>query len=134
MPRNHETMRNLEKPELLKYYKRIQENGDRASLLGLADWAKEKFQLQKLPNKQAILKIIHNEPKIQEENNNNYNYQWRKIAWSDFLNLKKYWLNGCEKCMTKIYVLPMDYLKEMLKEKVELNFSNRYLYKFKKRN
>ena len=39
------------------------------SLLELADWAEEKFQLQKLPSKTTMSRIIPNEAKILEEIN-----------------------------------------------------------------
>ena len=42
-------------------------NGDHVSLLELAKWAKEKFQLRKLPRKQTISRIIRSETRILEE-------------------------------------------------------------------
>ena len=66
LPRNH-IMSNLQKLELLRKYKRIEENGDKLRLLDLPDWPKEKLQLQKLSNKQTISRIIHNESKILEK-------------------------------------------------------------------
>ena len=54
MPQNYVTMNNSQKLQLLEEHKRIQENGEQVNLLDLADWAKEKFKLQKLPNKQTI--------------------------------------------------------------------------------
>ena len=63
MPRNYVTMNNLQKLQLLEEHKGIQETGEQMNLLDLADWAKEKFKLQKLPSKQTILRIIRNESK-----------------------------------------------------------------------
>ena len=53
MPRNHVTINNLQKLQLLEEYKRIQENGEKVSLLHLANWAKENSKLQ-INNKRII--------------------------------------------------------------------------------
>ena len=58
MQRNHVTMNNLQKLKLLEEHKRIQENCEQVNLLDFADWAKEKFELQKLPSKQTISRIV----------------------------------------------------------------------------
>ena len=60
MPRNHAIMSTLQKIETLDEYKRIQGNGDRCSLLELADLAKGKFLLQELSSKATIARIIRN--------------------------------------------------------------------------
>ena len=61
---------NLRKLELVEEYRRIQENAYQMSLLELAGWAKEKFQLQKLSSKPTMSRIIRNGAKIREEINN----------------------------------------------------------------
>ena len=66
MSRNHAVLHNFQKLQLLKEYKRIQETGDLASLSELADWAKEKFWLKKLPSIATISRIVRNETKIKK--------------------------------------------------------------------
>ena len=64
MSRNHVVLDNFQKLQLLEEYKRIQQAGHPASLSELANWAKEKFRLKKLPSKATISRIVRNETKI----------------------------------------------------------------------
>ena len=144
MPPNHVILNNLQKLELVEEYRRIQQTGDQISQLELEDWAKEKFQLQKLPSKPTMSRIIRNEAKIREEiNNHKFKAEsGRKVKFPELEKLLVEWLwtmydeNVCvtddlirEKAKRIIDELNQSKAEN---EKVEMNLSNGWLYKFKK--
>ena len=92
--RNHVVLDSFQKLQLLEEYKRIQETGDIASLSELADWAKEKFRLKKLPSKATISRIVDNETKIKNdvENQKFKNRRGTDVKFPEFEKLLVQWL------------------------------------------
>ena len=146
MPPHHVILNNLEKLEVLEEYKRIQENGDNVSLIELANWTKEKFRLQKLPSKATISRIIKNETKVRNDVDNQKFKSIRgttvKIPEFEKLLVEWLWTMYDENiCVTDGLIREkakriLDNLNENRaeNERMEMNLSNGWLYKFKNRN